>query len=259
MGGRLQPGPTGVDGRRSSLRRPPTARQLNNVYRALLSEHGPQQWWPHGEDGDGGGALEICLGAILTQNTAWRGAAAALDNLRVAGVFALDAIAALPQDRLAELVRPSGHYNVKAHKLQQFARTVLDEHGGALSSLLDGELEQVRERLLAIWGVGPETADAMLLYAARMPTFVVDAYSYRLFERLDLAPGERRYDVYRDFFMAKIGPDVERLNEWHALIVRHGQRVCRRSNPRCEQCALLPRCPFGRRELGIAKGARVTA
>ena len=258
MGGRLQPGPTGIDGPRSPLRRPPTARQLDGVYRALLAEHGPQQWWPHEQDG-GDGALEICLGAILTQNTAWRGAAAALDNLRAANALSLEAIDALPQDRLAELVRPSGHYNVKAHKLQEFARTVLDEHGGALSSLLDGELEEVRERLLEIWGVGPETADAMLLYAARKPTFVVDAYSYRLFERLDLAPGERRYDIYRDFFMTKLGPDVERLNEWHALIVRHGQRVCRRSNPRCEECSLLRRCPFGRRELGIARGARVPA
>ncbi len=253
MGGRLQPGATGRDGRRSPLRRPPTRAQLGAVYRALLELHGPQQWWPHEGQGDEA-VLEICLGAILTQNTAWRGAAAALDNLLHADALSCERLLALPQDVLAELVRPSGHFNVKARKLQEFATVVVEEHDGSLSSLLAGEPDAVRERLLAIWGIGPETADAMLLYAARKPTFVVDAYSYRLFERLDLAPGERRYDVYRDFFLAKLGPDVERLNEWHALIVRHGQNVCRRSNARCEECSLLRRCPFGRREVGLDAG-----
>ena len=255
MSGRLQPGVTHVDGRRPSLRRPPTRRQLDSVYRALLRAHGPQQWWPHrsGSSDEGGdGALEICAGAILTQNTAWHGAAAAIENLRAAGALSWEAMLSMPQDRLAELVRPSGHFNVKARKLQEFADAMIEGYDGSLQALFDGEPEEVRERLLAIWGVGPETADAMLLYAARKPTFVVDAYSYRLFERLDLAPGERRYDVYREFFLAKIGPNVERLNEWHALIVRHGQRVCRRSSPFCEQCVLLRRCPFGKRALGLA-------
>ena len=186
MAGRLQTGPTGAEG--APPRRLPSRAQIDRVYRLLLEQHGAQQWWPHADDGEAddgdSGALEICLGAILTQNTAWRGAAAAL------------------------------------------------------------------ERLLAIWGVGPETADAMLLYAARKPTFVVDAYSYWLFERLGLAPAERKYERYRRFFLRRIGRDVARLNEWHALIVRHGQRVCRRTRPLCEQCALLPHCRYGRRELG---------
>lgn len=254
MTGRLQPGRTGSERRRPPLRRPPTRRQLETIYRALLEAHGPQQWWPHA-DPAGDGALEICIGAILTQNTAWSGAAAAIERLRAAGALSLEALVELPPDALAELVRPSGYFNAKARKLQEFARVVLEQHGGSLAALLDGEPEQVRGRLLAIWGIGPETADAIVLYAARKPTFVVDAYAYRLFERLDMAPGERDYDVYRDYFLAKIGPDVRRLNEWHALMVRHGQQICRRSAPRCEQCTLLRRCPFGTRELGLA-GAR---
>ncbi|MDP6605742.1 MAG: hypothetical protein QF664_05735 [Dehalococcoidia bacterium] len=253
MGGRLQPGRTGRDGRRSPLRPAPTKGQIDAVYGSLLAMHGPQQWWPRDRSAVDGGVLEICLGAILTQNTAWVTAAAALDNLRGAEAFSCEAILELPQDALADLVRPSGHYNVKARKLKEFAATVVEEYGGSFDSLFAGEMDEVRERLLAVWGIGPETADAMLLYAAREPTFVVDAYSYRLFERLDMAPGDRRYDVYRDHFMAKVGPDVERLNEWHALIVRHGQERCWRSRPRCEECELLQRCPFGQSKVGISE------
>lgn len=252
-GGRLQTGPTGRDGRAPSpLRRRPTRAQLGAVYRALREVYGEQQWWPAASEDGEDARLEICLGAILTQNTSWRGAAAALANLRGEGVLSCEAILDLPHDVLAQLVRPSGHFNVKARKLQAFAAVVVEECGGSIDVLLHGEADEVRARLLAIWGIGPETADAMTLYAARKPTFVVDAYSYRLFERLDLAPGERKYDVYRDFLLEKIGPDVRELNEWHALIVRHGQQVCRRTAPRCDECVLLHRCPFGRRELGLA-------
>ncbi len=264
-GGRLQPGPTGREDRAPSpARRPPTRAQLDAVYRALLSAYGEQQWWPTASDDDETQRLEICLGAILTQNTSWRGAAAALERLHAANAVSCGALLDLPPDVLGDLVRPSGHFRVKARKLQEFSRVVVEEHGGSVDALLDagpdGDVDAVRARLLDIWGVGPETADAITLYAARLPTFVVDAYSYRLFERLDLAPGERRYDVYREFLLDRIGPDVWRLNEWHALIVRHGQHTCRRSEPRCDECVLLARCPFGRRETGLpARGARAAA
>ena len=172
----------------------PQSPRLNSVYRALLEAYGPQQWWPR-RDLDGDGALEICVGAILTQNTAWRGAAAAIERLHAAGALSCEALASMPRDALAELVRPAGYLNLKARRLQEFASTVVEERGGALWSLLDGEPDEVRERLLAIWGVGPETADAMLLYAAHKPTFVVDAYCVRLFERLDLGPLERSYET----------------------------------------------------------------
>ena len=237
----------------SPILRRPTRAQLGAVYRALLQLHGHQQWWPTALEDGPGARLEICFGAILTQNTSWKGAAAALENLHAADALDAEAILGLPTDVLADLVRPSGHFNVKARKLQEFCTEVVEGYGD-IAELLDAEPEELRERLLAIWGIGPESADAITLYAARQPTFVVDAYSYRLFERLDLPPGPRKYDVYREFFLEKIGPDVEQLNEWHALIVRHGQQICRRSNPRCEECPLLRRCPFGQNELGLRTG-----
>jgi len=235
-------------GRRRRLERTPDADRLEFTYRALLEALGPQQWWPHADED---GRFEICIGAILTQNTAWTSAARALANLRAAGAWPAEALLALPQDAVADLVRPAGHFNVKARKVQEFCRVLVEEHGGSIDALLAGNAEVVRARLLAIWGVGPETADAMTLYAARLPTFVVDAYAYRLAERLELAPGPRQYERYRRFFLEAAGDDVHRLNEWHALIVRHGQRTCRRSNPHCDECPLLEDCPFGQRTLGL--------
>lgn len=254
----LQAGRTGLEGAHaagrlaSPVRAKPTRPQVRRVYAALLDHYGPQQWWPTASEDPEGQRFEICLGAILTQNTSWTGAAAALANLRGAGATTPEAILALPHDVLAGLVRPSGHFNVKARKLQAFCEAVMFEADGSLDALLEGDAGAVRARLLEIWGIGPETADAMTLYAARKPTFVVDAYAYRLFERLGIPPGPRRYDVYREFLLSVIGPDVWALNEWHALIVRHGQQTCRRSAPRCEACPLSRRCDFARAMVGVA-------
>lgn len=248
-------------------RRRASRRALDAVYHALLGEYGPQQWWPVGPGDGPARRREICFGAILTQNTAWRGAAASLERLRAAGALSPEAVLSLPEPVLGDLVRPSGHFNVKAQKLREFSRVVLEEYGD-LDELLappDGTgalrgADVVRDRLLAIWGIGPETADAIVLYAARLPTFVVDTYSRRLVERLDLLPvyprespsGRRRYERERRLFLDRIGDDVPRLNEWHALVVRHGQRRCHRRDPACGECPLLARCPRGERELGLA-------
>jgi len=251
-GGRLQPGRTGLEERattgrlESPARRPPTKRTLDAIYAALLERHGRQQWWPTASNDPEEQRFEICLGAILTQNTSWKGAAAALARLREAGVMTPDAILDLPLDVLGDLIRPSGHFNVKARKLHAFCEAVVLDGRGSVDVLLDGEPSEVRARLLEIWGIGPETADAMTLYAARKSTFVVDAYAYRIFERLGCPPGPRQYDVYREFFLRRLGPDVHLLNEWHALLVRHGQQVCRKTAPRCEECPLRSRCDFGR-------------
>ena len=259
QGGRLQAGPTGLEdpavrGEHARLSgegppKPYTARELRRTYDALLGMYGELQWWPTASTEGPAQRLEICLGAILVQNTSWRGAASALENLGAAGALNVEAIAAMPEDVLGDIVRPSGHYRVKARKLQSFANVVIEEHDGDIDGLLAGTTEEVRARLLRIWGIGPESADAITLYAARLPTFVVDAYAYRLFERLGHPPGERRYDVYREYFTRMIGTreeDVWALNEWHALIVRHGQRTCRKTQPLCGDCALLDRCAFGR-------------
>ena len=247
--GHLQAGRTGLEDREAQAR-PPSFDELAGIYDALLEAYGEQQWWPTAATEGPAQRLEICLGAILTQNTSWRGAAAALANLNDAGVLSCEAIVSLPEDALADLVRPSGYSRAKARKLQAFCATVIEEHGGDIDALLADTADEVRARLLALWGVGPETADAMTLYAARLPTFVVDAYAYRLFERLGCPPGPRRYEVYRDFLLGAIGPDVRALNAWHALIVRHGQRTCLKSRPKCEECTLLDRCAFGQSEVG---------
>ncbi len=255
---RLEVGATGRGPREPAPWRAPGRSQLGVIYRALLDCHGPQQWWPTALEDGPEARLEICLGAILTQNTAWRGAARALENLQAARATSAEAILELPVDVLAQLVRPSGHFNVKARKLQEFCQEVLQY--GDIDALLDAEPEELRQRLLAIWGIGNETADAIVLYAARRATFVVDAYTYRLFERLGLAPAARRYESYRAFLLDRIGPDVALLNEWHALIVRHGQRTCRRSNPRCDECSLLSQCEYGRSQVGIlASPGRATS
>ncbi|MEX1023322.1 MAG: hypothetical protein WD058_09255 [Dehalococcoidia bacterium] len=257
-GVRLQAGRTGLEeqatgGRlESPARKPLDRRALNSIYARLLGRYGHQQWWPTASEDPEEQRFEICLGAILTQNTSWRGAAAALANLHGAGATTAEAILDLPQDVLASLVRPSGHFNVKARKLQAFCEAVVLDGGGSVDALLDGTVDtvdEVRARLLGIWGIGQETADAMTLYAARLPTFVVDAYAYRIMERLGRPPGPRKYEVYRAAFLSKIGPDVVMLNEWHALLVRHGQQTCTKTRPKCGECPLLPQCDFGRLEM----------
>lgn len=242
----LQAGRTGLDdlGEPGLARRPYSKRDLDGIYRALIEAHGPQQWWPTAAEDGPGQRFEICLGAILVQNTAWRGAAAALANLQGAGATTPEAILDLPEPVLGDLLRPSGYFNAKARKVRAFCAAVLD--AGGIDALLAGDAGAVRARLLALWGVGPETADAMTLYAARKPTFVVDAYAYRLFERLGRPPGRRDYDTYRTYFLDRLGTDVWTLNQWHALIVRHGQQVCRRTAPQCEACILEARCEFAR-------------
>ncbi len=225
-------------------RRPYSKRDLDVIYRGLLEAYGPQQWWPTAAEDGPEQRFEICLGAILVQNTAWRGAAAALANLQRAGATTPEAILDLPEPVLGDLLRPSGYFNAKARKVRAFCAAVIE--AGGIDALLEGDADEVRSRLLGLWGVGPETADAMTLYASRKPTFVVDAYAYRLFERLGRPPGKRDYDTYRAYFLGKLGADVWTLNQWHALIVRHGQQICRRTTPLCGACILEPRCEFAR-------------
>ena len=223
---------------------------LDAVYETLLATYGAQQWWPI--DGPKRDArLEMCAGAILVQHTSWRGAERALKQLRAAGALSIEAFATLPEQQLGELLRGAGTYRTKARRLRSFAEAVLAE--GSLVAFLDGAAEEVRERCLAVWGVGPETADVITLYAARRPSFVVDAYAQRLLERLELAPeGVRGYEGWRTALLAAVGDELERLGEWHALIVVHGKERCRARAPRCEGCPLLERCPEGQRRTGAA-------
>ncbi|MXW24620.1 MAG: hypothetical protein F4Z96_08285 [Chloroflexi bacterium] len=214
------------------------------MYDALLDDYGPQHWWPV-EGPPETAALEVCVGAILVQHARWESAAAALRRLRDADALSVDALATLPPDDLEALVRGAGTYRAKARTLRSFARDVLAGPGGTIDGFLAGAGEMVRRRCRDVWGVGPETADAIVLYAAQRPTFVVDAYARRLFARLGCELPEG-YEAARQALLAVTNHDVGRLGEWHALLVAHGKARCRTRSPRCEGCPLLADCPAGR-------------
>lgn len=219
------------------------AARLDRLYNALLDDYGPQHWWPV-EGPPETAALEVCVGAILVQHARWESAAATLRRLRDAGALSAQALATLQLDDLEALVHGAGTYRAKARTLRSFAAAVLAGPGGTIEGFLDGDAETVRRRCLEVSGIGPETADVIVLYAARRPTFVVDAYARRLFARLGCELPEGYEAARRALFGAASG-DVARLGQWHALIVAHGKTRCRARSPRCEGCPLLEECPAG--------------
>jgi endonuclease-3 related protein len=199
----------------------------------LFAVLGPQHWWP------GRTSFEIIVGAILTQNTSWSNVELAMKNLRRGKLLTPGAIEAVSFGRLAALIRSSGYFRQKAKTLKAFVRFLRTDHQGSLVKMLRAPTETLREQLLGVHGIGPETADSILLYAARRPVFVVDAYARRLLERHHLAEPKLPYQDVRQFFERGLPPDVPLYNEFHALIVRTGKDYCRASNPRCEECPLL--------------------
>jgi endonuclease-3 related protein len=207
--------------------------ELPDVYSRLLKSFGPQGWWPS-EGGFRPRELEVCIGAILTQNTSWRNVEKALDGLRKECRTAED-LASMDTRRLESLVRPSGYYRQKAGRLKGFARFVLD-YGGMGRFLKN----VTREELLSIKGVGPETADSILLYACGKPWFVVDLYTKRVFSRMGLISSDDYHKV-QDYFMSSIRKDVKAYREFHALIVELAKRHCMK-RPSCEGCPLESGC-----------------
>ena len=201
------------------------------IFDRLLAAFGPQHWWPAQTP------TEMAVGAILTQNTAWTNVERALANLKQARVLDWRKLHALSEAQLAELIRPAGTYRVKATRLKAFADTLCTHHGGSLARMLTGELEEVRARLLAIHGIGPETADALLLYAGGHPSFVVDAYTKRILRRHFLIDNKASYDEVRRRFHQALEPDPALFNEYHALLVELGKRHCR-VRARCQGCPL---------------------
>ena len=213
---------------------------LMDIYRRLLDAYGPQGWWPASS------RFEMITGAILTQATAWRNVERALDNLRAAGVDDWPVVHALPLDDLAELVRPSGYYNAKARKLQAFAAHVCEGYDGDLDRMFAADTSTVREELLGIHGIGPETADDILVYAAGKPSFVIDVYTIRILKRVGLEPvGRDNYDGWQRLFHDNVPPDVAIFNEYHALLDHHHKEACTKNAPRCHDCCLLDLCSTG--------------
>lgn len=207
------------------------------VHDTLFAAYGPQGWWP-GE----GGAFEVAVGAVLTQNTAWRNVERALAGLAERGLLVPGPLRDSDPATVAEAIRPSGYFNVKAGRLQALAAAWCDAGGDAV--LAHWPTGDLRRWLLGVHGVGRETADDVLLYGFERPIFVVDAYTRRIFARLGVASGDEPYDtlrerVERDLRDADI---VARLNEFHALIVRLGKDVCR-PRPLCPECPLRRHCP----------------
>ena len=213
-----------------------SAARIRWAYESLLGEFGPQGWWP------GGGPFEIMVGAILTQNTAWRNAERAIQRMRERSAMTPAAVATLALEHLEELVRPAGAWRRKARTLTALANTIQSEERG-LPGLLAMDPEPLRKTLLRVHGIGPETADAMLLYAAGHPVFVVDAYTRRFVERHGISDSQAAYADLQRLFEDALGHDAEAFAEYHALLVELGKRFCR-PDPLCGDCPLredLPR------------------
>lgn len=212
---------------------------FRSVYQQLFKHYGPQHWWP------GETPFEIMIGAVLTQNTAWTNVEKAISNLRDHDCLDAERMMALTPARLAALIRPAGYFNIKAKRLRNFCEWYLAVGAEKGMAVLDDKM--LRHELLTVNGVGPETADDILLYACDRPVFVIDAYTRRIFSRLGLVAGDETYEQLRQIFEKALarGSRHERIklfNEYHALIVSHGKDVCR-TKPRCGTCCLRSNCP----------------
>lgn len=207
------------------------------TYIKLYQHYGPQNWWP------GETPFEVMVGAVLTQNTAWINVERAINNLVEADALSAEAIISAHPKRLAKWLRPSGYFNIKAKRLKNFCHWYIqhDQYAG----LLNWETNDLREGLLSVNGVGPETADDILLYAFNRPVFVIDAYTRRLFKRLGNIRGDEHYEALRGLLEKELKNSRQRVqlfNEYHALIVIHSKDYCR-TKPRCQDCCLRSDCP----------------
>ncbi len=197
----------------------------------MKSHFGSPGWWP------GETPFEIMVGAILTQNTAWRNVEVAIENLKKAEAMDPYSISSMPLDHLESLIKPSGFYRQKAKRLKEFCRYMIERYGGDVGKMKERDLWELREELLSIRGIGKETADSILLYALEKPIFVVDAYTHRIMSRHGLSPEEVTYDELQAIFMESLPKDVKLFNEFHALFVLTGKEFCRKK-PICHGCPL---------------------
>ncbi len=212
-----------------------TRRKLDRAYRLLFDRYGPQHWWP------GESPFEVIVGAILTQSAAWTNVEKAIHNLKERALLDPSGLMRLPEGELARLIYSSGYYNAKARKLKAFVERLEKRFGGSLDRLFALEIGALREELLSIHGVGEETADSIILYAAGKHIFVIDAYTRRIVDRMGLRPGEQGYAAYQALFTNVLPCDQKLFNEYHALLVRLGKEVCRKK-PDCSACCLRSIC-----------------
>lgn len=216
-----------------------TPELLLEIYQRLYQHYGPQRWWPAET------TLEIALGAILTQAVSWSNVEKALVALKRENLMSIRALRDISQDELADLIRPVGYFNTKARKLKAFVDHLWDCYSGDLELFLSQNNHQLREELLGIHGIGEETADDIVLYAAGQPSFVIDTYTRRIMTRMGLAPATNEYGAHQGLFHANLPPDVPLFNEYHALLDRHAKDTCKKL-PLCRDCSLVDLCQSGK-------------
>lgn len=211
---------------------------LYEVFQRLLKEYGPQHWWP------GETPFEVMVGAILTQSASWNNVEKAISNLKAQGLLEPEALRRIPLANLASLIRPSGYFNAKARKLKALAEW-LGTRQDDIPSLCKQETDSLRDELLAVYGVGYETADSIMLYGCGQPIFVIDAYTERIFSRLGISPQEETYAGWQSWLTKNLPRNISLFNEYHALLVCHGKSTCRKA-PLCDRCCLVASCGTGR-------------
>ncbi len=206
--------------------------KLIEIYNILLEHFGPQDWWP------GETPFEIMVGAVLTQNTNWTNVSKAIDNLKKENLLSFEKLHELEVEMLAEKIRPAGYFNLKAKRLKNLLDFIDKEYDGSLEEMFAEDTFSLREKILTVKGVGPETADSILLYAGQKPVFVVDTYTHRIFSRHSIIAEEEGYYEIQEYFAMSLPEDVQLFNEYHALIVQLGKEFCKKSKPLCSQCPL---------------------
>ena len=201
------------------------------LYRRLYRHYGDLQWWP------GDSPLEISVGAILTQNTAWTNVEKAIRRLKEARSLSVRTLSRLPHKKLARLIQPAGYFNVKARRLKNFLSFLQHRYDGSLRKMFKQDSLRLREELLSVNGIGPETADSILLYAGEKPIFVIDAYTKRIFSRHGILPYEESYDEFQELFVKQLPRSVTLYNQYHGMFVNMGKDFCRK-RPLCASCPL---------------------
>ena len=209
-------------------------KRLISIYKKLFKSFGPQNWWP------GDTPFEVAVGAILTQNTNWGNVEKAINNLKKEKVLNAKAIHEMPVNRLASLIRPAGYFNVKAKRLKAFIDFLMNDYHGSMRNMRKEKIHSLRKKLLDVNGIGPETADSILLYALDKPIFVIDAYTKRVLSRHNILGHDEAYEKFQELFHSALKKDVKLFNEYHALFVRVGKTFCK-PTPRCEECPLRNR------------------
>lgn len=209
---------------------------LMSIYDRMYDHFGPRGWWP------GETLFEICVGAILTQSVSWKNVTKAITNLRNVGLLNLNSMYHCSLEDLERCIIPTLYFRMKAKKLKAFVNHVIENYNGDLKSMLSQEISYLRQELLGMYGIGPETADSILLYAAEKPIFVVDAYTRRIFSRIGFWDEDITYSEMQKFFMNHLSRDFSFFNEYHALIVGVGNKFCSNKKPRCDECPVMELC-----------------